>query len=348
VAGHAQSADAHPWRSGLKLPIDQEHELANSRCTDEPGGAAMLPAFDAERRPDTTSSWEVTMPDFAANLSTMFTELPFLDRFGAAARCGFDAVELACPYAFPKEQVAARLREHGLTLVAFNLPAGTSEEGEGGIACHPDRTAEFREGVCRAIDYASAVNCRLLNCLVGARPIGVGQEAMDQALVENLRFAARQALSNSAMILVEPVDPQTLPDSYLDRTAQAVALLDAVGARNLSLLYDVCHMHAMGEQATATIARHRARIGHIQIAGYPGRREPIGGTIDYDELIGFIDGIGYRGWVGCEYSPHADTATGLAWMSRHKVLTPRTPSRWGIPLHALRQSGSSGSGSTAG
>ncbi|MDB5410615.1 MAG: hydroxypyruvate isomerase [Rhodospirillales bacterium] len=282
------------------------------------------------------------MPDFAANLSTMFTELPFLERFGAAARCGFDAVEVAFPYGVPKEQVAARLREHGLALVAINLPVGTEKEGERGIACDPERTAEFRDGVRRATDYAAAVNCRLLNCLVGARPSGATDAMIQATLVDNLRFAAQQALANSATILVEAVDTASLPGSHLRATAQAVALLDAVGARNVSLLFDVCHMHAMGETAAAMIARHRARIGHIQIAGYPDRCEPVGGEIDYDELLGFLDGIGYRGWVGCEYRPLADTETGLGWMMRHKVLTPRMPHRWGIPLHALRQSDSVG------
>jgi hydroxypyruvate isomerase len=277
------------------------------------------------------------MPDFAANLSTMFTELPFLDRFAAAARCGFGAVELAFPYDVPKEAVAARMREHGLALVALNLPLDAA--GQGGGACDPGRTAEFREDVRRALDYGAAVSCRLLNCLVGVPPAGVSDEAVGRALVENLRFAAQQALSNSATILVEPVDTQTLPGSYLRGTAQAVALLDAVGARNVSLLYDVCHMHAMGENAVATIARHRPRIGHIQIAGYPGRGEPIGGEIDYDRLIPFLDEIGYRGWVGCEYRPDASTEAGLAWMTRHPVLTPRTPSRWGIPMNALRPAG---------
>jgi hydroxypyruvate isomerase len=282
------------------------------------------------------------MPDFAANLSTMFTELPFLARFGAAARCGFDAVELAFPYAFSKEEVATRLREHGLTLVAFNLPAGAWEEGERGIACHPGRTAEFREGVRQAIDYAAAVNCRFVNCLAGARANGASDEATRQTLVENLRFAARQALSTGVMILVEPIDTRTLPASYLHSTAHTVSLLDEVGARNVSLLYDVCHMHAMGEPAASTIARHLTRIGHIQIAGCPGRSEPIGGEIDYDDLLGFIDRIGHRGWVGCDYAPNADTEAGLTWMSRHKVLTPRITCRWGIPLRALRQPDSPG------
>jgi hydroxypyruvate isomerase len=281
------------------------------------------------------------MPDFAANLSTMFTDLPFLERFDAAARCGFDAVELAFPYAFPKDEVAKQLSERRLTLIMFNLPAGRREEGEQGIACHPDRTAEFREGVHQAIDYAAAVNCRFLNCLAGIRPNGPRDETIRQTLVENLRFAARQAQSVGATILVEPIDTRTLPGCYLHSTADAISLLDAVGARNVSLLYDVCHMHAMGEPIASTIARNLSRIGHIQIAGYPGREEPISGEIDYDDLLGVIDRIGHRGWVGCEYVPNADIEAGLTWMSRHKGLTPRTPCRWGIPLSALRRQDSS-------
>ncbi len=261
------------------------------------------------------------MPDFAANLSTMFTEFPFLERFGAAARCGFDAVELAEPYGFPKEAVARRLREHDLALVVCDLPSGQRDNGERGIAC--------------AIVYAAAVNCRFLNCLAGAAPSGAPAR---QTLVENLRFAARLALPVGITILVEPVDLTTLPGSYLHSTTDAVALLDEVAARNLSLLCDAYHMHAMGETVTATIARHLSRIGHIQIAGCPGRREPVGGEIDYDDLFDLIDRAGHRGWVGCEYVPAAGTEAGLTWMSRHKVLTPRTPCRWGIPLHALRRS----------
>src|SRR6266849_3163339 len=275
------------------------------------------------------------MPDFAANLSTMFTEFPFLERFGAAARCGFDAVELAEPYGFPKEAVARRLREHDLALVVCDLPSGQRDNGEHGIACDPARVAEFRAGVGEAIVYAAAVNCRFLNCLAGAAPSGAPAR---QTLVENLRFAARLALPVGITILVEPVDLTTLPGSYLHSTADAVALLDEVAARNLSLLCDTYHMHAMGERVSATIARHLCRIGHIQIAGCPGRREPVGGEIDYDDLFDLIDRAGHRGWVGCEYVPAAGTEAGLTWMSRHKVLTPRTPCRWGIPLHALRRS----------
>jgi hydroxypyruvate isomerase len=279
------------------------------------------------------------MPDFAANLSTMFTELPFLERFGAAARCGFSAVELAFPYSAPKQDVTKRLRQHELTVVAFNLPAGRWEAGERGIACDPNRTEEFRAGVHQAIDYAAAVNCRFLNCIVGAAPHGADGEVTRRTLVENLRYAAQQTRSVGIMVLVEPIDIATLPSSYLHSTADAVTLLDAVGARNVSLLYDVCHMHAMGEPVAATIARHLTRIGHIQIAGWPGRGEPVSGEIDYDGLLDFVDRIGHRGWVGCEYSPNADTAVGLRWMSRHKVLTPQTPCRWGMPLRALASVG---------
>jgi hydroxypyruvate isomerase len=275
------------------------------------------------------------MPDFAAHLSTMFTELPFLQRFDAAARCGFSGVEFAYPEAVPEKELSRRLRECDLTLVAFNLPAGKSERGERGIACNPDRIQEFREGARCAIDYAAAVGCRFLNCLAGSLPKGNNDATALQTLVENLRFAAGQSLAAGITILVEPVDTCTLSGSYLHGTAQAVSLLDAVSARNLALLYDVFQMHAMGERAGPTIARHHARIGHIQVAGWPDRTEPIAGEIEYQQLLDFIDRIGYRGWVGCEYFPRAGTEAGLGWMSRHKLLTPRNPSRWGIPLQAL-------------
>jgi hydroxypyruvate isomerase len=288
------------------------------------------------------------MPDFAANLSTMFTDLPVLERFDAAARCGFDAVELAFPYGFPKDEVAKQLRERRLTLIMFNLPAGRREEGEQGIACHPDRTAEFREGVHQAIDYAAAVNSRFLNCLAGIRPNGASDETMRQTFVENLRFAARQAKSIGATILIEPVDTRTLPGAYLHSTVDAIWLLDRVEARNVSLLYDVYHMYAMGEPTASAIARNLPRIGHIQIAGYPGRSEPISGEIDYDHVLDVIDRLGHRGWVGCEYVPNADTEAGLAWMTRHKGLTPRTPCRWGIPVSALPRQDSSADASAPG
>jgi hydroxypyruvate isomerase len=275
------------------------------------------------------------MPDFAANLSTMFTELPFLQRFDAAARCGFSGVEFAYPEAVAEKELARRLRERDLTLVAFNLPAGNWEQGELGIACDPDRLLEFREGTRRAIDYASAAGCRLLNCLAGPVPRGVDNATALQTLVENLRFAAGQALSAGITILVEPVDTCTLPGSYLHGTAQAVSLLDAVASRNIALLCDVFQMHTMGEAAGPTITRHLTRIGHIQIAGWPDRTEPIAGEIEYRQLLGFVDRIGYRGWVGCEYFPRAGTEAGLGWMSRHKMLTSKDPCRWGIPLQAL-------------
>ena len=275
------------------------------------------------------------MLDFAANLSTMFTELPFMQRFDAAARCGFSGVEFAYPEAVPEKELSRRLRECDLTLVAFNLPTGKSEQGERGIACDPARIQEFREGTRLAIDYAAAVGCRLLNCLAGSLPRGDDNATALQTLVENLRFAAGQALAAGITILVEPVDTCTLPGSYLHGTAQAVSLLDTVSARNLALLYDVFQMHAMGEAVGPTIARHLARIGHIQIAGWPDRAEPLHGEIEYQQLLGFIDRIGYRGWVGCEYFPRAGTEAGLGWMSRYKALTSRHACRWGIPVQAL-------------
>lgn len=277
------------------------------------------------------------MPDFAANLSTMFTELPFGRRFEAAARCGFAAAEMAFPYSVPAQELARLRRDSGLALVAFNLPAGTGPCGGGGIACDPRRVEEFRDGVRQAVDYAATVNCRFLNCIAGALPDGTTAEAARQTLLDNLEFATRQARAASIIILVEPVDSATLPLSFVPSTGDAVALLDMLATRNIALLCDICHMHAAGEPVAANLRRHLPRIGHIQIAGWPGRGEPGSGDIDYQPLLTLIDRIGYRGWIGCEYLPSADTEAGLAWMARHTALTPATPSRWGIPVHALRR-----------
>jgi hydroxypyruvate isomerase len=244
-------------------------------------------------------------------------------------------VELSNPEAVPEKELARRLRECDLTLVAFNLPAGRSEQGERGNPCDPAGIKEFREGTRRAVDYAAAVGCRFLNCIAGSVPKGDDNATALPTLVENLWFAAEQALAAGITILVEPVDTRTLPGSYLHGTAQGASLLDAVAARNVALLYDVFQMYAKGEAVGPTIARHLARIGHIQVAGWPDRTEPIAGEIEYQQLLGFIDRIGYRGWVGCEYFPRAGTEAGLGWMSRHKMLTSKNHCRWGIPLQAL-------------
>ncbi|NML26491.1 hydroxypyruvate isomerase [Zoogloea dura] len=257
------------------------------------------------------------MPRFAANLSMLFTELPFMERFGAAAAAGFKGVEYLFPYAFAKEDLAAGLARHGLVQVLHNLPAGNWEAGERGIACHPERVAEFRDGVARAIDYATALGCTQLNCLAGIAPAGVSAEVLRETFVANLRFAAAQLEEAGIRLLIEPINTYDIPGFYLNRTAQAAEILDAVGSANLFIQYDIYHAQRMEGELAATIARHLPRIAHIQLADNPGRHEPDSGEIHYPWLLRHIDGLGYEGWIGCEYKPATTTAEGLGWLQAY-------------------------------
>jgi hydroxypyruvate isomerase len=256
------------------------------------------------------------MPRFSANLSMLFTEEPFLDRFIAAAKAGFQGVEFLFPYAVPKEEIAERLKSNGLTQVLFNLPAGNWEAGERGIACHPDCISEFQEGVGKAIDYAKALDCKQVNCLAGIAPAGVSPDKLHSTLADNLRFAARELKSAGILLLAEPINTYDIPGFFLNRSAQAIALFDEVGSGNLKLQYDVYHMQRMEGELAKTIERLLPRIAHIQIADNPGRNEPGTGEINYPYIFGVIDRIGYSGWVGCEYRPLTTTAAGLGWLRR--------------------------------
>lgn len=257
------------------------------------------------------------MPRFAANLSMLFTELPFMERFGAAAAAGFKGVEYLFPYAFAKEDLAAELARHGLVQVLHNLPAGNWEAGERGIACDPARVAEFREGVARAIDYATALGCSQVNCLAGIAPAGVSAEVLRETFVANLRFAAAQLKEAGIRLLIEPINTFDIPGFYLNRTAQAAEILDEVGSDNLFIQYDIYHAQRMEGELAATVARHLPRIAHIQLADNPGRHEPGSGEIHYPWLLRHIDGLGYTGWIGCEYKPATTTAEGLGWLEAY-------------------------------
>ncbi len=253
------------------------------------------------------------MPKFAANLSMLFTELPFLDRFDAAARAGFEAVEFLFPYAFEAQDIRSRLDANNLKLVLHNLPAGDWEAGERGIACLPDRVDEFRAGVARAITYAQALGVGQLNCLAGKTPAGVPEAALRETLVANLRFAAAALKAAGLRLLVEPINTFDIPGFYVNRTAQALALLDEVGADNAFVQYDIYHAQRMEGELAATLQKHLARIGHVQLADNPGRNEPGTGEIHYPFLFAHLDRIGYSGWVGCEYKPASTTEAGLVW-----------------------------------
>ena len=250
------------------------------------------------------------MPKLAANLSLLFPQLDFLDRFAAAARAGFRGVEYQFPYAWPKNDVAERARAAGVEVALHNLPAGDATKGDRGIACLPERVSEFREGVERAIGYAKAAGCPRLNCLAGIAPAGARQF---DTLVENVRFAAAKLAASGMALMLEPINTRTVPGFYLTNTRQALEALDAAGADNAFLQYDIFHMQIMEGDLARSIERLLARIGHLQLADVPGRHEPGTGEINFGFLLQHIDRIGYGGWIGCEYNPLGDTSEGLAW-----------------------------------
>ena len=259
------------------------------------------------------------MPKFAANLSMLFTEQPFLDRFDAAAHAGFEAVEFLFPYAYAAVDIRDRLQANGLQLVLHNLPAGDWDAGERGIACHPDRVAEFRAGVARAIDCAQVLGVPQLNCLAGKAPAGVPAARLHETLVENLRYAAAMLKSAGLRLLVEPINTFDIPGFVVNRTQQALALLDEVGADNAFVQYDIYHAQRMEGELAATLQKHLARIGHVQLADNPGRHEPGTGEIHYPFLFAHLDRLGYQGWVGCEYKPATTTEAGLGWLQAMAV-----------------------------
>ena len=257
------------------------------------------------------------MTKLAANLSMLFTEHSFLDRFGAAAQAGFEGVEFLFPYAFEAKQIADQLQEHRLQLVLHNLPAGHFDAGERGIACHPDRVDEFRDGVEQAIHYAEALGVTQLNCLVGIRPVNVDEATVRTTLVDNLRFAADALEKRSIRLLIEPINTFDVPGFWLTRTQQAVDLIRDTGSNNIFLQYDIYHMQRMEGELAATIRNNLGLIKHVQIADNPGRFEPGTGEIDYRFLLRHLDDISYDGWIGCEYKPRAGTLEGLGWRAQH-------------------------------
>lgn len=257
------------------------------------------------------------MPKLAANLSMLFNELPFMERFGAAAAAGFRGVEFLFPYAFDAEEIAARLREHRLQLVLHNLPPGDWDKGERGIACHPGREEEFRESVELAIRCAKALGVGQLNCLAGIVPADVAPEAARMTLVGNLKHAAARLQSEGLRLLIEPINTRDMPGFFLSGSRQAAELIRDTGSDNLFIQYDIYHMQRMEGELAATIEARLPLIRHFQIADNPGRGEPGTGEINYRFLFALLDRIGYDGWIGCEYKPRGTTGAGLGWLAAH-------------------------------
>lgn len=255
------------------------------------------------------------MPQFAANLSMLFTEVPFAQRFARAAQAGFKAVECQFPYELPAAEVRALLEGNGLTMVLHNLPAGDWAAGDRGIACDPSRVDEFRAGVAKAIDYATTLGVKKINCLAGKPPAGVTDAQARQTLVANLRFAAAELGKQGIALLVEPINTYDIPGFWLDSTAKAIDVLDEAGVSNAFVQYDIYHAQRMEGELAGTLQKNLSRIGHIQIADNPGRNEPGSGEINFAFLFDFIDRIGYTGHIGAEYKPAAQTEAGLGWMN---------------------------------
>src|SRR5882757_2521023 len=254
------------------------------------------------------------MPKFAANLTMLFNEIDFLERFEAAAKAGFKGVEYLFPYAYPAEQLAGLLQQHKLSQVLHNLPAGDWAKGERGVACQPERVGEFQDGVGKAIGYARTLGCTQLNCLVGIAPQGVSADKVRATVLANLKFAAQALKEAGIKLLIEPVNTFDIPGFYLNRTAQALDFIAEVGSDNLYLQYDIYHMQRMEGELANSIKANLPKIAHLQLADNPGRNEPGTGEINYPFLFKFIDQLGYNGWIGCEYKPRTTTTDGLGWL----------------------------------
>jgi hydroxypyruvate isomerase len=256
------------------------------------------------------------MPKFAANLTMLFTELPFTQRFAAAREAGFDAVEYLFPYDHDPGTLKRLLEENRLEQALFNFPAGDWAASDRGIACDPARVDEFRAGVAKALDYAGALGVPRLNCLAGKLPAGVAEGDAWNTLRDNLRFAAGELARDGRTLLVEFINRKDIPGFFLHGSGQTLRLLDEVGAQNLMMQYDVYHAQREEGELAATLRANIGRIGHIQIADNPGRHQPGTGEINFPFLFGEIDRLGYRGHIGLEYIPAPDTRSSLEWLRR--------------------------------
>ena len=257
------------------------------------------------------------MVRLAANLTLMFNEVDFMDRFAAAAAAGFKGVEYLFPYDYPADDIAEQLEKHGLEQVLFDFPAGDWDGGDRGLACIPDRVGEFQDSVWQALEYAKTLNCTRLTCLAGLTPEGVDPSKVEETMVDNLKFAANAASGTGVTVLVEPLNTRDVAGTYVYTSGHGRSLVEAADSPIVRLQYDVYHMQIMEGDLAPTIDANMDVIHHFQLADNPGRNEPGTGEINYDYLLPHIDGLGYEGWVGCEYRPAGRTEDGLGWASKY-------------------------------
>ena len=255
------------------------------------------------------------MPKFAANLSFMFTEVPFLERFSLAAKAGFKAVEFLFPYDYPVSEMTRRLKDNGLQSALFNMPPGDFAAGERGIASLPGREAEFRAGVDQAIEYALPMGTPTIHAMAGLLPTGADRQRHQATYIANLAYAARKLASHGLTLVIEPINTRDIPGYFLNTQAAGHAIRKEVGEANLKVQMDIYHAQIMGGDLSMTLKNNFDGIGHIQIASVPARHEPDEGEVDYSHVFLLLDELGYTGWVGCEYHPRGKTEDGLKWMS---------------------------------
>lgn len=259
------------------------------------------------------------MPRFAANLSMMFGEIPFLDRFAAARKAGFEAVEFLFPYEHPAAELATRLKDNGLAQVLFNAPPGDWTKGERGMAALPGRQGEFRDAIRIALDYAAALECPRLHVMAGLAPAGVAHDTLTATYGANLAWAAEECAKIGVKPVIEPINHRDIPGFFLNTTDQAAAIIAAVGPEKLGMQFDLYHCQITEGDIVKRVEKHLPLIAHMQVADNPGRNEPGTGEVNWRFVFDAIDALGFRGWIGCEYRPRGETLAGLGWFAPYRA-----------------------------
>ena len=258
------------------------------------------------------------MPRFAANLSMMFNEVPFLDRFALAAKAGFKGVEFLFPYEHPAAEIAARLRDNSLQQVLFNAPAGDFAKGERGMAAIPGKQAAFRESIKLALEYATTLACPRLHIMAGLKPEGIAHDTLTAIYGANLAYAAEECAKVGVKPIIEPINHRDIPGFFLNTTDQAAAIIAAVGPEKLGMQFDLYHCQITEGDVVKRVEKHLPLIAHMQVADTPGRHEPGTGEVNWPFVFKTIDALGFRGWIGCEYRPAGETLAGLSWFAPYK------------------------------
>ena len=259
------------------------------------------------------------MPKFAANISMMFNEVPFLDRFAAARAAGFEAVEFLFPYEHPAAEIAKRLEGNGLANVLFNAPPGDWNAGERGMACLPERRAEFRDGIKRALEYSVALKCPRLHVMAGLTPAGAARDTLLACYAANLDFAAEECAKVGVKPVIEPINHRDIPGFFLNTTKEATRIIDGLGMDRVGLQFDLYHCQITEGDVARKAAELLPYIAHMQVADNPGRNEPGTGEVNWDFVFTAIDASGFRGWIGCEYRPKGETVAGLGWFAKYRA-----------------------------